>query len=73
VSPSRGSTHAKRCTRDVLLHGSFAHAGFAGANSLRFTGRLHGRALAPGSYLLIAAYSGAAGRASASAPFRIVG
>jgi hypothetical protein len=73
VSPSHGSTHGKRCTRDVLLHGSFAHAGVAGANSLRFTGRVHGHALAPGSYLLIATYNGAGGRASASAPFRIVG
>lgn len=73
VSPPHGSTHGKRCTRDVLVHGSFADAGVAGANTLRFTGRLHGHALAPGSYLLIATYSGGAGRASASAPFRIVG
>jgi PKD repeat protein len=73
VSPAHGSTHGKRCTRDVLVHGSFAHAGVAGANSLRFSGRVHGHALAPGSYLLIATYSGGAGRASASAPFRIVG
>jgi hypothetical protein len=73
VSPPRGSTHGKRCTRDVLLHGSFAHAGVAGANSLRFSGRLRGHSLAPGNYLLIAAYSGAAGRASASTPFRIAG
>jgi len=73
VAPTHGATHGKRCTRDVLLHGSFAHAGLAGANSLRFSGRLHGHALAPGSYLLIATYTGNAGRASASAPFRIVG
>jgi hypothetical protein len=73
VAPSHASTHGKRCRRDVLVHGSFTRAGVAGANSLRFTGRLHGHALAPGSYLLIATYSGNAGRASASAPFRIVG
>jgi hypothetical protein len=42
-------------------------------NSLRFTGRVHGHALAPGNYLLVAAYTGNAGRASASALFRIVG
>jgi hypothetical protein len=75
VSPPRGKRgkRGKRCTRDLPVHGSFASAGAAGANSLRFTGRLHGHALAPGSYLLIATYSGAAGRASASSPFRIVG
>jgi hypothetical protein len=73
VALSHGAKHGKRCTRDVLLHGSFAHAGAAGANSLRFSGRLRGHALAPGSYLLIATSTGDAGRASASAPFRIVG
>jgi hypothetical protein len=73
VAPAHGSTHGKRCTRDVPVRGSFAHAGVAGANSLRFSGRVHGHALAPGSYLLIATYSGDAGRASASAPFHIVG
>jgi hypothetical protein len=73
VAPAHGGTHGKRCTRDVPVRGSFAHAGVAGANSLRFSGRVHGHALAPGSYLLIATYSGDAGRASASAPFRIVG
>ncbi len=73
VTASRRGAHGKRCTRDVLRRGSFAREGVAGANSFRFTGRLQGHALAPGSYLLVATYKGNAGTARASAPFRITG
>jgi alpha-tubulin suppressor-like RCC1 family protein len=40
-----------RCTRRNAL-GSFSHRDNAGENRLRFTGRLHDRALSPGHYLL---------------------
>jgi hypothetical protein len=41
----------KRCTR-LLLVGSVTHNDRAGANHFRFSGRLHGRSLSPGTYLL---------------------
>ncbi|MDQ6775818.1 MAG: hypothetical protein M3071_06250 [Actinomycetota bacterium] len=43
--------HAKACTAAKSI-GSFTHVDNAGANSVVFTGRLGGRALAAGSYLL---------------------
>ena len=39
------------CAKLALI-GAFSHRDHAGSNSLRFTGRLHGHALAPGRYLL---------------------
>ncbi len=43
----------KRCTRTQTL-GAFAKASAAGAGSLRFTGRIKSRALAPGKYVITA-------------------
>ena len=43
-----------RCKRYRTLAGSFRHAGKAGLNTFRFTGRLAGRTLAPRSYRLVA-------------------
>ncbi|HEX5910976.1 MAG TPA: hypothetical protein VFY44_10805 [Thermoleophilaceae bacterium] len=43
------------------LKGSFAHRGKAGANKLRFTGRLRGKKLRRGSYVLSATSKDAAG------------
>ena len=43
----------KHCTRLVLV-GSFKHHDKKGTNRLRFTGRVGGRALAPGKYTLTA-------------------
>ncbi len=45
--------HPKRCTRYVPV-GNFKHVDTAGANSFRFTGRVKGHALRPGSYRLSA-------------------
>jgi hypothetical protein len=53
----------------VRIPGSFAQAGAVGANSLRFTGRIGGRSLAAGSYVLVAS----AGPAVAQAPFTVRG
>jgi hypothetical protein len=44
----------KRCTRFVPVRGSFTVAGAAGANRALFSGRIGGRALAPGAYRLLA-------------------
>ena len=44
----------RRCTRRVPARGTFTHAGVAGVNTFRFTGRLAGKTLAPGRYRLIA-------------------
>jgi hypothetical protein len=57
---------ARRCTRYVRLRGSFAHGGAAGFNRFRFTGRLRGRSLRPGSYRLVAVARDAAGNHSAA-------
>jgi len=53
VAPSRRHTKhkLKRCTRRIRL-GSFTHHDRAGTNRFHFTGRLRGRKLKPGTYLL---------------------
>jgi hypothetical protein len=38
----------------VTLSGSFTRTGNAGTNTFRFTGRMAGRQLKPGSYRLVA-------------------
>jgi hypothetical protein len=50
---AKGKAKGKRCTRYVAV-GSFIHHDHAGANHFRFTGRIRGRKLAPGSYGLSA-------------------
>ena len=57
----------------MSVRGSFAHSGVQGSNRFRFTGRLGRRALAAGSYVLLAAPEDAAGRTgkSGSAGFEI--
>jgi hypothetical protein len=74
VKPSRRNRSRPRCTRYVRLRGSFSHRGQAGRNSFKFTGRLAGRKLRPGSYRLVAVARDAAGNASAAkrVSFRIV-
>jgi hypothetical protein len=65
----------RRVVRFVKLRGAFSHRDRAGANSLRFRGKLRGRVLKPGSYRLVAVASGADGRKSIArrAAFRILG
>lgn len=62
--PSKHNIHAKRCTI-LTARGSFVHVDTAGANSLRFSGRMHGKKLAPGSYRLQAVPHNAAGNGAA--------
>jgi hypothetical protein len=58
--PSKKNRKGKPCTRLVAV-GSFTHHDLIGGNSLRFTGRLHARKLAKGSYRLQAVPHNAAG------------
>ena len=74
VVQTRRNRRAARCTLEVPLRGSFTHAASAGANSLRFTGRVGGLRLRPGAYRLVATPApGAAPARAATATFRIVG
>ena len=52
VRPTRSNRNRRRCVRYVVLKGTFRHAGRAGANRFRFTGRLRNRRLRPASYRL---------------------
>ncbi len=54
VTPTRALRSAAKCSRTVTLAGSFTQMAREGANSLRFTGRLGGRALKRGAYTLVA-------------------
>jgi hypothetical protein len=73
VRPTRANRNKPRCKRYRTLRGSFRHAGPAGLNRFRFSGRLAGRKLRPGSYRFVATAKDAAANASklARAPFRI--
>ncbi len=71
----KAPANAKPCTRWVKVKGSFADDGAAGANSIRFMGRLRGRALRRGSYRLVLTARDAAGNKTAKPArrsFRIV-
>lgn len=74
VAPPRrrkGHLKPKTCTR-LLEVASFSHLDTAGANSLRFSGRVHGHKLSAGRYTLRATPSLAGRRgATASATFTI--
>jgi DNA-binding beta-propeller fold protein YncE len=54
VKPRKGKRGGKRCTRYAKLRGSFTHKDSAGANHLKFRGRLRGHKLSPGRYRLVA-------------------
>jgi hypothetical protein len=66
VTPANRSE--KKCARFKPVKGGFTHAGIASLNHFKFSGRLGGRALKPGSYRL----KGSAGGAARRAAFRIV-
>jgi hypothetical protein len=53
VTPHRSNRGAKHCTRFITLMPRIALSGRAGHTRARFTGRLGGKALTPGRYLLI--------------------
>jgi hypothetical protein len=69
-----GRRKGKACKTYKKLKGSITHAGSAGTNSLRFSGRLAQKPLKPGSYRLVGVARDAAGNKSKAArtSFRIV-
>lgn len=74
VKPRRSNRRAKSCTRYKTLRGSFTQPGNAGANRVKFTGRLRGRKLRPGRHRLRAVAADPAGNRSRAKRdrFRIV-
>lgn len=70
-APKHPAKHAKSCTFLRSL-GSFTHLDEAGTNVFRFTGRVAGHTLGPGSYRLSAvARTGSAASATRSVAFKI--
>jgi hypothetical protein len=57
VAPARHNRKDPRCTRIVVLRGSFILNGKAGKNAFGFTARLAGKELARGTYVLVASPS----------------
>jgi hypothetical protein len=70
--PRHGHVHGRACKR-LQKVGSFTHAGVAGRNEFKFSGRVSGRRLRPGGYQLAATprANGLVGK-TATASFRIV-
>lgn len=65
VTSTPARRHAKRCTRYIVVRGSFGRAGHAGSNAFRFSGRIGGRTLRAGHYRLRARATDPAGNPSA--------
>jgi hypothetical protein len=53
VRKTRRNASKRRCLRFVRMLGSFQTRGAEGQNGFRFSGRLNGKKLAPGSYKLV--------------------
>ncbi len=70
VQPSAKNRNDPPCTRLVPEPGKITQTGTAGANSLRFNGRIGGHLLGPGSYQLTATPRGGTAHGVA---FKIVG
>jgi hypothetical protein len=69
VARGHGRKGGKRCTRAVLLKGSFKHVSGAGLNQMHFNARLSKRRLSPGRYRLTATPAGGRG---VSVGFKVV-
>jgi hypothetical protein len=68
VKPTRLNKGHGKCVLTKPVKGGFSNSGAAGQNQFKFSGRIGGRSLAPGSYRLMAS----AGGASRTANFKIV-
>jgi hypothetical protein len=67
VKQTRANRTRKRCSRFKPVKGSFTHSGQTGQSTFKFSGRLNGKGLKPGSYRLV----GKTGSVSRAASFRI--
>ena len=72
VAPARSNRRARACSHTINVPGTFTQAGVAGNNSVLFRGRIGGRPVGPGSYLLIAVAGNQSGGARQSVPFRLL-
>jgi hypothetical protein len=74
VKTTKRNRRRARCKRYASVKGSASRAATAGANSVRFSGRLAGRRLRPGRYRIVARATDTSGAHSAvrRAAFRIV-
>jgi hypothetical protein len=54
VKQTGGNKRAKKCTRYVVVRGSFKRAAKRGGNKFHFSGRVGGKKLKPGKYRLVA-------------------
>ena len=68
LKQTRANRTKKRCTRFKPLKGSFTHSGQAGQSRFKFSGRIAGKSLTPGSYRLV----GKTGSVAKAASFKIV-
>jgi hypothetical protein len=68
VKQTKANKAKRKCTLLKPVPGSFTHAGAAGANTFKFSGRIGRSSLRPGSYVLEATV----GTSSKSAGFKIV-
>jgi hypothetical protein len=68
VKRTKANGAMKRCPLFKQVKGTFADSGRSGPNAFKFSGRIGGRALKPGSYRLV----GSTSAASQNASFRIV-
>lgn len=58
AAPRRANRGARRCPRLLAVRGSFTRTGAAGTTRFHFSGRVGGRALAPGAYRLVGSGGG---------------
>ena len=72
VAQTQENAHAEACTR-VATVGNFTQAGTAGANSLRFSGRIDAEKLPRGNYAIIATPKTLVGGHAVSKTFKIKG
>ena len=65
VKATKRNRSHKRCTR-LVKGGHFSHGDRAGSNRFHFTGRVRGRKLLPGRYVLVAVARNSSGASPAA-------
>jgi hypothetical protein len=68
VKPTKANREKKRCSRFKSVKGTFTHPGQVGQNRFKFSARIAGKGLRPGSYRLV----GRTGSVSKTTSFKIV-